>query len=65
VSDRIRLISPELARQLPAARRRGFQMLAVEGRDPVLVDADVRALLRAARRHLGPTLHLAGKRVLV
>ena len=61
---RIRLISPDLARQLPAATRRRFQPLAVEGRSPVLVDADVRFLRRAAAKHLGSDLHLAGKRVL-
>jgi hypothetical protein len=43
VRGRIRLISEELARQLPPVRRRCFQPFAVEGREPVLVDADVRA----------------------
>lgn len=61
---RIRLISPELASQLPAGERRRFQMLHVEGRQPVLVDADVRMLRRAAIKHLGRDLWLAGKRVL-
>ena len=61
---RIRLISPDLARQLPLARRRRFQLLDVEGRAPVLVDADVRTLLRAATKHLGREVRLAGKRVL-
>jgi len=64
VRGRIRLISTELARQLPLSRRRAFQVLAVEGRDPVLVDADVRDLVRSAKRHVGPVLRLAGKRVL-
>jgi cytosine/adenosine deaminase-related metal-dependent hydrolase len=64
VRGRIRLISPELARQLTPAQHRRFQPLAVEGRAPVLVEADVRALQRAARRHLGPVLRVAGKRVL-
>ena len=64
VRGRIRLISPELARQLKPADRRRFQPLALEGRAPVLVDANVRALQRAARRHLGGVLRLAGKRVL-
>jgi cytosine/adenosine deaminase-related metal-dependent hydrolase len=64
VGGRIRLISAALARQLPPGRRRDFQPLAVEGREPVLVDADVRGLVRAARRHLGASLRLAGKRVL-
>ncbi len=58
---RLRLIAPELAAQLPAAVRRKFQLLAVEGRPPVLVDANVRALRRAAR-HLD--LRLAGRKVL-
>ena len=61
---RIRLISPELARQLPADQRRRFQMLRVEGRCEVLVDADVHGLRRAASRYLGEDLRLAGKRVL-
>jgi len=64
VRGQIRLVSPELARQLRPADRRRFQPLAVEGRAPVLVDANVRALQRAARRHLGGVLRLAGKRVL-
>ncbi len=63
VAGRIRLISPELARQLPASVRRRFQLLHVEGRPPVLVDADVRALRRAAAKHLGSDLRLAGKRI--
>ena len=45
---RIRLISPELAAQLPYAQRRRFQPLRIEGRPPVLVAADVRSLRRAA-----------------
>jgi cytosine/adenosine deaminase-related metal-dependent hydrolase len=64
VRGRIRLISQELVRQLPSARRRQFQPFAVEGREPVLVDADIPGLQRAARRYLGPVLRLAGKRVL-
>jgi hypothetical protein len=63
VGGRIRLISPDLARQLPAAVRHRFQLLRVENRPPVLVDADVRALRRAAVKHLGNDLRLAGKRV--
>jgi cytosine/adenosine deaminase-related metal-dependent hydrolase len=63
VGGRIRLISPDLARQLPSAVRRRFQLLHIENRPPVLVDADVRALRRAAVQHLGPDLRLAGKRV--
>jgi cytosine/adenosine deaminase-related metal-dependent hydrolase len=64
VAGRVRLISLELARQLPAATRRGLQLLRVENREPVLVDADVRGLQREAARHLGRDLRLAGKRVL-
>ena len=64
VAGRIRLISPDLARQLPAAERRRFQLLHVEDRPPVLVDADVRQLRRAAAKHLGQDLRLAGKRIL-
>uniref|UniRef100_Q01S18 Amidohydrolase n=1 Tax=Solibacter usitatus (strain Ellin6076) TaxID=234267 RepID=Q01S18_SOLUE len=65
VAGRIRLISPELARQLPATERRRFQALHIEGRAPVLVDADIRALRRAAAKHLGADLRLAGKRILL
>jgi cytosine/adenosine deaminase-related metal-dependent hydrolase len=64
VAGRIRLISRELATQLPAAERRRLQPLHVEGRPPVLVDADVRALRGAAARRLGEDLRLAGKRIL-
>ncbi|MEO8594640.1 MAG: amidohydrolase family protein [Candidatus Solibacter sp.] len=64
VRGKIRLISPHLARQLPATERRRFQPLHLEGRPPVLVDADVRALRRAATKHLGRDLYLAGKRIL-
>jgi cytosine/adenosine deaminase-related metal-dependent hydrolase len=61
---RVRLASPELAIQLRAPVRRRLQPLAVEGRPIVLVDADVQALRRAAVKHLGSDLRLAGKRVL-
>ena len=64
VRGRVRLIAPSLARQLPAEFTRGFQPLTIEGRPMVMVDADVRALRRAAARHLGSTLRLAGKRIL-
>jgi cytosine/adenosine deaminase-related metal-dependent hydrolase len=64
MAGRIRLISPELARQLPARDRRRFQPLQVEGRPPVLVDADVARLRRAAAKHVGSDLRLAGKRIL-
>jgi cytosine/adenosine deaminase-related metal-dependent hydrolase len=64
VAGRIRLISPELAEQLPHAERRRFQSLHVEGRPRVLVDADIRKLRRAAAKHLGEDLRLAGKRLL-
>jgi cytosine/adenosine deaminase-related metal-dependent hydrolase len=64
VRGRIRLIEPSLAQQLPADFTRQFQPLTIEGRPTVLVDADVRALRRAAGRHLGSTLRLAGKRIL-
>jgi len=64
VAGKIRLISPELARQLPAAERRRFHPLHVEGRAPVLVDAPVRALHSEAAKHLGERLYLAGKRIL-
>jgi cytosine/adenosine deaminase-related metal-dependent hydrolase len=64
VAGRIRLISPDLARQLPSSARRRFQLLRVENRPPVLVDADVRHLRHAAAKHLGEELRLAGKRIL-
>jgi len=64
IAGRIRLICPELARQLPAALRRRLQILHVEGRPSVMVAAPVRALRRAAARHLGSDLRLAGKRIL-
>jgi cytosine/adenosine deaminase-related metal-dependent hydrolase len=64
VAGRIRLISPDLARQLPAPVRRRFQLLRIENRPPVLVDADVRGLRSAAAQHLGQDLRLAGKRIL-
>ena len=64
VGGRIRLISPELAEQLPKVERRRFQLLHVENRSPVLVDADVARLRRAAAKHLGEDLRLAGKRIL-
>jgi hypothetical protein len=64
VAGRIRLISPDLARQLPAPARRRLQLLHVENRPPVLVDADIRGLRRAAAKHLGDDLRLAGKRIL-
>jgi cytosine/adenosine deaminase-related metal-dependent hydrolase len=64
VARRIRLISQDLARQLSARERRSFQLLHVEGRPPVLVRASVRQLRRAAEKHLGQDLRLAGKRVL-
>jgi len=60
---RIRLISPALARQLPADFLRGFQPITLEGRPTVLVNADVRRLRRLASKHLGSSLRLAGKRI--
>jgi cytosine/adenosine deaminase-related metal-dependent hydrolase len=63
-AGRIRLIAPELARQIPASLRRRLQPLQIEGRPPVLVAAPVRALRRSAARHLGSELRLAGKRIL-
>jgi len=64
VGGRIRLISPELASQLPNAERRRFQMLRIENRPAVLVDADVARLRRSAAKFLGSDLRLAGKRIL-
>jgi cytosine/adenosine deaminase-related metal-dependent hydrolase len=64
VAGRIKLISPDLARQLPSPVRRRFQLLRIENRPPVLVDADIRRLRRGAAKHLGDELRLAGKRVL-
>jgi cytosine/adenosine deaminase-related metal-dependent hydrolase len=64
VAGRIRLIAPSLARQLPAEFTSTFHPLSIEGRPPVLVDADVPALRSAASQHLGRNLRLAGKRIL-
>jgi cytosine/adenosine deaminase-related metal-dependent hydrolase len=63
VAGRIRLISPDLAAQLSSAARRRLQLLHIENRPPVLVDADVHGLRRAAAKHLGNDLRLAGKRI--
>jgi cytosine/adenosine deaminase-related metal-dependent hydrolase len=65
VGGRIRLIAPDLADQLPRTVRRRFQLLHLEKRPPVLVDADVRTLRRAATKHLGRDIRLAGKRILL
>jgi cytosine/adenosine deaminase-related metal-dependent hydrolase len=64
VGGRIRLIAPDLAAQLPREVRRRLQPLAVEGGEPVLVDAQVNELRKAAEKHLGRDFRLAGKRVL-
>ena len=64
VAGRVRLISPELSRQLPKSETRRFQLLHIEGRPPVLVDADVGRLRRTAARHLGSDIRLAGRRIL-
>jgi cytosine/adenosine deaminase-related metal-dependent hydrolase len=63
-AGRIRLIAPSLASQLPRALRHGLQPLAVEGRPPVLVAADVRGLRRATEKHLGRDVRLAGRKLL-
>jgi cytosine/adenosine deaminase-related metal-dependent hydrolase len=63
MAGRIRLISLELAGQLPGAARRRFQLLQIESRPPVLVDADIRRLRGGAAKHLGHDLRLAGKRI--
>ena len=65
VRGRIRLISPDLALQLAPRAFARFQPLEIESRPAVLVDADVRRLYRAAARHLGSELRLAGKRVII
>ena len=64
IRNRIRLISEELAVQLPRAERRALQRLSIEGRPPVFVDAPVRFLRRTAVKYLGSDVRLAGKRVL-
>ena len=62
MAGRIRLISPALARTASRRERRRFQPLQVEGRAPVLVDADVsrRCGARLAANCRGE-LRLAGK----
>ena len=60
VGGKIKLVSRPLAKQV---RRRLFP-LALEGREEVLVDADVPQLYRQAARVLGPEIRLGGRRVL-
>jgi cytosine/adenosine deaminase-related metal-dependent hydrolase len=64
IDERIRLISPKLAEQLPPESRAGFQSITLEGRAPVLVDMNVGELYRLTLEALGgDELRLAGKRV--
>ena len=59
---RVKLISPALAKRIPGPWSR-FHRLALEGRQEVLVDADVPALYRRAAGVLGE-VRLAGRRIL-
>jgi len=65
VGGRIRLIACDLARQLPASALEGFHPLTVEGRETVLVKADVPRLHARASASLGGAIRLAGRKVLV
>jgi cytosine/adenosine deaminase-related metal-dependent hydrolase len=65
VGGRIQLISCDLARQLPASALRGLRPLTVEGRETVLVKADVSRLYARAAGPLGDGVRLAGRRILV
>jgi cytosine/adenosine deaminase-related metal-dependent hydrolase len=64
INGRVKLASPELFEQLPAATRKRLRRLHVEGREPVMVDADVPALYRDAAKALGPDVRLAGRRII-
>ena len=61
--DRIRLISPRLARALPPRICHEFCPLQVETRPPVLVRWNVPRMIDEAEEHLGEDLRLAGRRV--
>ena len=64
-AGRIRLISPDLARQLPAAVRRRLQLLhRRRTARPCWWMRTSARLRRAAAKHLGSDLRLAGKRML-
>lgn len=63
IGGRIRLISPELAEQLPSLD--GLNRIQLEGRGPVLVDVDIPKLYEETAAVLGPEIFLAGRRVLV
>lgn len=63
IHDRIHLIAPYLAGQLPASTRREFHELHVCGRPPVLVRWNIPQLVSETRQHLNP-IRLAGREVL-
>ena len=63
IGDRIRLIGPRLARNLPAHLCRRFHPLRIEGRPPVLVRWNVPEMLEDSARSLGTEIYLAGRRV--
>ena len=63
IGNRIRLISLDLADQLPS--RDGFHGIQLEGRPPVLVDIDVPKLYEETAAILGSDIFLAGRRVVV
>jgi cytosine/adenosine deaminase-related metal-dependent hydrolase len=63
VGGRIKLISIQLAQQLPPRLIRHLQPLRIEDRGQWLIDCDVPMLLDACNRVLGGKLRLAGKAV--
>ncbi len=63
IANRIHLIAPNLAEQLPESIRREFHKLHICGRPPVLVRWNIPALIASTRIHLQP-IRLAGREVL-
>jgi cytosine/adenosine deaminase-related metal-dependent hydrolase len=63
IQNRIHLIAPHLAEQLPAITRSEFHELHICGRAPVLVRWNIPELIASTRARLSP-IHLAGREVL-
>lgn len=63
ISGRIHLISPELARQLPADLREALYPLQVDTRPPVLVRWAVPRMLEESKLWLGSEVRLAGRAI--
>lgn len=62
IDNRIHLIAPHLAEQLPASIRQEFHELHVCGRPPVLVRWNIPELMASTREHLS-TIRLGGREV--